>query len=148
MTNSVDQHQTCPKSVKGSDRHLKSEPISTTLILTTRKSSVISSLTYKLSDFEVEEHFHFLTSPDRTVGRRKNLRDSPHAKLLSHTLRPREKEVLLWAARGKTSWETAKLLDLSEKTIKFYLSNARKRLAVQNKTHAVALCLSEGAFKL
>ncbi|HRK65964.1 MAG TPA: LuxR C-terminal-related transcriptional regulator [Hyphomonas sp.] len=61
---------------------------------------------------------------------------------------PREREVLLWAARGKTSWETAQLLGLSERTVKFYLSRACDRLNVKNKTHAVAIALTHGLFQI
>lgn len=63
-------------------------------------------------------------------------------------LAPREKEVLLWAAQGKSAWETAQMLNLSEKTIKFYIRNACSRLKVQNKTHAVAVCVSAGLFRI
>ncbi|MFA8384186.1 MAG: helix-turn-helix transcriptional regulator [Pelagibaca sp.] len=63
-------------------------------------------------------------------------------------LAPREREVLLWAARGKSAWETAQMLNLSETTIKFYIRRACSRLQAQNKTHAVAVCLTNGVFKL
>ncbi len=60
----------------------------------------------------------------------------------------REGDVLLWAARGKTAWETAQLLGLTERTVKFYLARACARLEVRNKTHAVALCLKHGLIDL
>lgn len=63
-------------------------------------------------------------------------------------LSPREKEVLTWAARGKTSWETAQLLGLTEKTVKFYTRNACRRLNAQNKTHAVATCMQLGLIQI
>jgi DNA-binding CsgD family transcriptional regulator len=63
-------------------------------------------------------------------------------------LAPREKEVLLWAAQGKSAWETAQVLGLSETTVKFYIKNACARLQVRNKTHAVAICLSNGVFQI
>ena len=63
-------------------------------------------------------------------------------------LAPREKEVLLWAARGKSAWETAELLELSEKTVKFYIRNACSRLKAQNKTQAVAMCISASLFRI
>lgn len=63
-------------------------------------------------------------------------------------LTPREREVLLWAARGKSAWETAQLLGLSEKTIKFYLRNASSRLNTKNKTHAAATSLILGLIAL
>lgn len=63
-------------------------------------------------------------------------------------LSPREKEVLLWAGRGKSAWETAQLLGLSEATVKSYIRNACGRLGVKNKTHAVAICLTHGLFRI
>lgn len=63
-------------------------------------------------------------------------------------LSPREKEVLLWAGRGKSAWETAQLLGLSEATVKSYMRNACGRLGVKNKTHAVAICLTHGLFRI
>ncbi|MCX7568065.1 helix-turn-helix transcriptional regulator [Sulfitobacter sp. F26169L] len=57
------------------------------------------------------------------------------------SLAPREKDVLFWAAHGKSAWETSILLALSESTVKFYIRKACARLGAQNKTHAVALCL-------
>lgn len=71
----------------------------------------------------------------------------PVATDLCH-LSPRETEVLLWAARGKTAWETAQLLGLTEATIKFYIRNACQRLNTENKTHAVAVCMQCGLFRI
>jgi DNA-binding CsgD family transcriptional regulator len=63
-------------------------------------------------------------------------------------LTPREKEVLLWAGRGKSAWETAQLLGLAEATVKSYIRNACSRLGVKNKTHAVAVALTHGLFRI
>jgi len=56
--------------------------------------------------------------------------------------------VLLWAAQGKSSWETGQILGLTEATVKSYIANACKKLNAQNKVHAVALCLVRGEFTL
>jgi DNA-binding CsgD family transcriptional regulator len=53
-------------------------------------------------------------------------------------LSPREREVLRWAASGKTMWETSVLLGLSEQTVQTYMRDAIRRLGCINKTHAVA----------
>lgn len=52
-------------------------------------------------------------------------------------LSPRERECLLWAAEGKTAWETAVILGLSERTVRCYLESARHKLGAANNTHAV-----------
>ena len=53
-------------------------------------------------------------------------------------LTEREKECLLWAAEGKTSWETAQILQISERTVIFHLQNAARKLKVVNRQHAIA----------
>lgn len=55
----------------------------------------------------------------------------------------REQDVLRWAAKGKTAWETAQILKLSEKTVSFYISNAAIKLNVATKTQAVAKSISQ-----
>ncbi len=62
---------------------------------------------------------------------------------IAFALSRREQDVLRWAARGKSAWETAKILNLSEKTVTFYLANASSKLGVANKTQAVAKSLEE-----
>jgi DNA-binding CsgD family transcriptional regulator len=58
-------------------------------------------------------------------------------------LTDREKEVLTWVARGKTSAEIAIILGLKERTINFHCDNAMKRLDVINRTQAVAKAVAE-----
>lgn len=53
-------------------------------------------------------------------------------------LSPREAEVLRWAALGKTASETGAILQVSSRTVTYYLTNACAKLQVTNKTHAVA----------
>lgn len=56
----------------------------------------------------------------------------------SPRLSPRERECLLWAAEGKTAWECAVILGLSEQTVRCYLESARHKLGATSTTHAVA----------
>lgn len=63
-------------------------------------------------------------------------------------LTAREKEALSWSARGKTSWETGRILGLSERTVDFYLKNAMFKLGAANKTQAVSKAISMGALTL
>lgn len=56
-------------------------------------------------------------------------------------LSPREREVLRWAADGKTAWETAQLLGVSERAIRLYTENAISKLRAKTKTQAVAIAL-------
>ena len=50
----------------------------------------------------------------------------------------RERDVLTWAARGKTSAEIGIILGLAERTINFHFDRAAKRLDATNRTQAVA----------
>jgi DNA-binding NarL/FixJ family response regulator len=51
-------------------------------------------------------------------------------------LNDREIETLTWVARGKTSAQIAKMLDLSKRTIDFHLDNARTKLGAATRTQA------------
>ncbi len=59
-------------------------------------------------------------------------------------LSPREREVLLWASEGKTAWETAQLLRVSESAVNLYTSNALNKLRAKTKTQAVAIAVRNG----
>lgn len=58
-------------------------------------------------------------------------------------LSPREIEVLKWASRGKSAWETGRILGLSERTIQFYCRNAALKLNASNTTHAVSIAVRQ-----
>jgi len=59
-------------------------------------------------------------------------------------LTPRERECLVWAARGKTAWETSRILNNSESAVKKHLASAAEKLGARTRTHAVALALVRG----
>ncbi len=62
----------------------------------------------------------------------------------AHKLHPRELECLLWAAKGKTSWEIGQILKISEGTVNQYFNSAARKLAVNNRLHAVAKAIMLG----
>jgi DNA-binding CsgD family transcriptional regulator len=76
-----------------------------------------------------------------------------HEKLLSlrgqagagSTIRPhltdREREVLVWACRGKTRSETADILNIADRTVEYHFENAMRKLGVHNKFHAIAVAM-------
>ena len=65
-------------------------------------------------------------------------------KLLAHdpingvALSPREIECLKWAAQGKSTWETGRILGISRHTVAFHLDNAKSKLGVRSTVQAVA----------
>ncbi len=42
----------------------------------------------------------------------------------------REKEILLWTAEGKTSWEISLILNIAERTVTFHVQNSIQKLNV------------------
>lgn len=59
-------------------------------------------------------------------------------------LSTRELDCLRWAAQGKTSWETAVILGLAERTVNFHIGNACAKLGVGNRRAAVVTALRLG----
>ena len=59
-------------------------------------------------------------------------------------LTDRERDCLLWTARGKTAWEVGQILSISEETVLFHLKNATRKLGVFSKHHAVVKAVMQG----
>ncbi len=59
-------------------------------------------------------------------------------------LSPRERECLQWTAAGKTSWEIAAILHLSQSTTDGYIASATRKLGATNRTQAVAVGIRRG----
>jgi len=55
-----------------------------------------------------------------------------------YSLTKREIECLKWVCDGKTSWEISKILDISERTVLFHLTNIQKKLNTTNRLQSVA----------
>jgi LuxR family transcriptional regulator, quorum-sensing system regulator BjaR1 len=52
-----------------------------------------------------------------------------------------EAEVLRWAARGKTAWETGQILGISERNVRWHIEEAQRKLMTNNKTATVATAI-------
>lgn len=50
----------------------------------------------------------------------------------------RERQALYWAAAGKSYWEIAVILGITERTVRYFMANARRKLNVVSNTQAVA----------
>lgn len=59
-------------------------------------------------------------------------------------LTPREKECLVWTAKGKTAAEIGMILNISEATAVFHLNNVVRKFNVANKTQAIAVGVAMG----
>ncbi len=62
----------------------------------------------------------------------------------SPQLTSREQECLRWVADGKTSWEIAHLLNVTERTVNFHLNNVMLKLDVCSRQHAVGKAAFQG----
>ncbi len=54
----------------------------------------------------------------------------------------READVLIWLAKGKTDWEIAQILSISERTVNKHLEQIYRKLGVNNRTSASAMALA------
>jgi DNA-binding CsgD family transcriptional regulator len=59
-------------------------------------------------------------------------------------LSDRQRECLLWSARGKSAFETATILGISEETVTQHLKLARERYDVHNRTSLVLRAVFDG----
>lgn len=73
---------------------------------------------------------------DMASGRPGRMNDNAQSDL--PVLTDREREVLAWAARGKTVQDTADILSISTDTVETHVRACIRKLEANNKTHAVA----------
>jgi LuxR family transcriptional regulator, quorum-sensing system regulator BjaR1 len=56
----------------------------------------------------------------------------------------RERDVLLWVAEGKSSWEIGRIIGVAERTVVHHVDNAMRKLDAVNRTHAVMKAMRSG----
>jgi DNA-binding CsgD family transcriptional regulator len=56
----------------------------------------------------------------------------------------REAECLTWVSAGRTSWEIAHAMNISERTVNFHIANACRKLEAGTRRHAAAKALALG----
>lgn len=59
-------------------------------------------------------------------------------------LTERQRDCVLWAARGKTDWEIARILGLSKETVRQHLRQARERYGIQKRSQLAVRALYDG----
>lgn len=57
----------------------------------------------------------------------------------------RQRDCVLWAARGKTDWEISRILGVSQETVIQHLKHARERYGVQKRAHLAVMALFDGS---
>jgi LuxR family quorum sensing-dependent transcriptional regulator len=60
----------------------------------------------------------------------------------------REREVLTWAAVGKSAWDIGEILSIAARTVNEHVQTSMTKLGAANRTHAVALALRDGIISL
>ena len=65
-----------------------------------------------------------------------------------YQLTPREREVLLWFARGKSAEDTALLVGISASTVMFHYRQIAERYGTLNRTHTVCEAIRRRALVL
>ena len=91
------------------------------------RSAEVMNLVYLLARY-LHDHASRIVIEERLTNsskRRKSL------------LSPRESEALTWVARGKSTWDIARILDISEKSVEFHLDSVKRKLQATNRTQAV-----------
>lgn len=63
---------------------------------------------------------------------------------MKKTLTQRELDVLHWASEGKSAWEIGAILAITERTVKFHLSNIYRKFNVSTRTQAVVYAVRNG----
>lgn len=82
-------------------------------------------------------HFHEALKRIETSSNRK-----------TDKLTNREKIVIQWLKEGKTTWDISVILNISQRTVKFHVSNILRKLDAVNRTHAVAKAMDQGIIEL
>lgn len=60
----------------------------------------------------------------------------------------REREAMTWTAAGKSSWEIAVIMGVSERTVNFFIARAQRKLNATNRTQAVVNAIRAGEINI
>jgi len=103
--------------------------------------AILSLINYQQMDFDLRDNrasvqSFFITLHQRMLSRYSNIYQKKKV-----FLSPREQQILQWVYAGKTYGEIATILAITERTVKFHMSNVMKKLGVNNARHAVKLSM-------
>lgn len=90
-----------------------------------------------------------ILSPEMTSALINNLRKLPSNKqnVGLEMLTPREKETLIWLAKGVSNKEIARSLSLTESTIKVHVQNMLRKLKLHSRVQAAVYAIEHGLDK-
>jgi LuxR family transcriptional regulator, quorum-sensing system regulator BjaR1 len=69
---------------------------------------------------------------------------SPDSASTKCPLTLRQREVLAYAAAGKSDWDTGRILGISENTVREHIQGARQRLDVRTRQQAIVIAIQRG----
>ena len=85
---------------------------------------------------------------DRSATARSSFQVTTNEDLQGITLTKREKEVLQWSARGKSSWEIGQICCCSESGVNYHFCNIRRKFGVSSRWTAVIRAPEQGLIHL
>lgn len=98
---------------------------------------------------KTELHLILIYWAERVISLSGSVRKKSEHRQNDHIyLTDRERDVLTWAALGKTINETSSILSISAETANGYMKNAIKKLDAVTKTQAVVRAISEGFIRI
>lgn len=100
------------------------------------KAMKLGALDYITKPFDNDE---IITAIKKALQARPRTSNSKSA-----ALSLREKEVLNWLKKGKSSWEIASILHIGESTVNFHITNIMQKLNAVSRTQAVAIAVEQG----
>jgi DNA-binding CsgD family transcriptional regulator len=106
--------------------------------------NMIVLCTYPLSKSQPADILDVARAHGLTVARRKGhweYIETAEAPTRTQPLTPREREVLTWAAQGKSAWEIGEILHITQRTVNEHVRTAARKLGATNRTQAVAIAL-------
>ena len=74
--------------------------------------------------------------------------DDLYELVLNEVEGPLLREVLQWAAVGKSDWEIGEILAISEKTVNAHIENVKRKYGVTSRIHAVVKGMNARAIHL
>ncbi|MCP4380188.1 MAG: LuxR family transcriptional regulator [Hyphomicrobiales bacterium] len=114
----------------------------------------VSDFTKVRDDCARELHLVLVYWMQRLIELRMTVEEGPAtlevARINAHKMRitDKEREVIAWAARGKTASDTAEIMSIATETVRWYTKKAIEKMNAGNKTHAVAKAIHLGLIDL
>ena len=100
---------------------------------------VASQQPAEVVDRNIHQYLHELYMTGTYVHAIISTKAVQHFERMEIDLTTREKEVLIWTARGKSSWEISKIINKSDATVNFHIKHAIRKLNASNRCHAVVM---------